>query len=246
MKSLLTRADYTRVSRPAPTLLKFLMTTMVHLRNRKFIPRFSVGLLSSICLFTSALMTGCDTVPASGNTPSYSNTVEQNEESAVLVLREGDEVRISFPGASNLDTTQRVRTDGRITLAMVGEVMASGLTPADLEKKLLDLYSSELVSKEVTVTVVSSTFTVFVSGAVLRPGKIVTDHPISALEAVMEAGGFDATRADMQAVRVVRIQDGQTRNFVVNLKVALEGGQSEPFVLKRSDIVYVPEKFSWF
>ncbi|MEO7598740.1 MAG: polysaccharide biosynthesis/export family protein [Opitutus sp.] len=164
----------------------------------------------------------------------------------MLVLREGDDVRISFPGAPNLDTTQRVRTDGRITLAMGGEVMASGLTPADLEKKLLDLYASQLVSKEVTVTVVSSSFSVFVSGAVLKPGKIISDHPLSALEAVMEAGGFDGGKADMQAVRIVRIQDGATKNFVINLKAALEGGQSEPFYLKRSDIVFVPEKFSWF
>ena len=124
--------------------------------------------------------------------------------------------------------------------------MAAGMTPSELEKKLLDLYASELVSKEVTVAVISSTFTVFVSGAVLNPGKIVSDHPISALEAVMEAGGFDATRADMQAVRIVRIQDGVTKNYVVDLKSALEGGQSQPFFLKRSDIVYVPEKFRWF
>jgi polysaccharide export outer membrane protein len=171
---------------------------------------------------------------------------EPGKEAAVLVLREGDDVRISFPGAPNLDTLQRVRTDGRITLSMGGEVIAAGMTPTELEQKLLELYSADLVSKEVTVTVISSTFTVFVSGAVLKPGKIVSDHPISALEAVMEAGGFDATRADMQAVRVVRVQDGVTKNYVVNLKLALEGGQSEPFYLKRSDIVYVPEKFSWF
>jgi polysaccharide export outer membrane protein len=164
----------------------------------------------------------------------------------VLVLHEGDELRITFPGAPNLDSVQKVRTDGRITLAMVGEVEAAGSTPSELEKKLLELYSGQLVSKEVSVTVISSTFTVFVSGAVLKPGKIVSDRPISALEAVMEAGGFDSTRADMQAVRVVRIEDGTSKNYVVNLKLALEGGQSAPFYLKRSDIVFVPEKFSWF
>jgi polysaccharide export outer membrane protein len=129
---------------------------------------------------------------------------------------------------------------------MVGEVVASGMTPSDLEKKLLELYANQLVSKEVSVTVVSSTFTVFVTGAVLKPGKIESDHPISALEAVMEAGGFDGKKADMQAVRVIRSQDGATKNYTVNLKLALEGGQSEPFYLKRSDIVYVPERFSWF
>ena len=212
-----------------------------------FIHRLLMTLAVSLLVSGSVFLSGCETVPVSSTTaPSIADKASQGKEAEVLVLREGDDVRISFPGAPNLDTTQRVRTDGRITLSMVGEVMAAGMTPSELEKKLLELYSTQLVSKEVTVTVVSSSFTVFVSGAVLKPGKIVSDHPISALEAVMEAGGFDGTKADMQAVRVVRIQDGVTKNYVVNLKLALEGGQSEPFYLKRSDIVYVPEKFSWF
>ena len=131
-------------------------------------------------------------------------------------------------------------------MSMVGEVMAAGLTPGDLEKELLKVYSSQLLSKEVTVTVVSSSIPVFVTGAVIRPGKVISDHPISALEAIMEAGGFDRTKADMKAVVVIRQEGGQTRNYTLNLKLVLEGKQSEPFYLKPSDIVYVPEKFSWF
>src|SRR5690606_13988368 len=101
----------------------------------------------------SLVFSGCQTTP-SGNLPS--SVVDQPAESGeaeVLVLSEGDDVRIAFPGAPTLDTTQRVRTDGRLTLSMVGAVMAAGMTPAELEKKLLDLFASELVSKEVTVTV---------------------------------------------------------------------------------------------
>lgn len=195
-------------------------------------------------LVAFALVTGCQTTEPVSSVPPPNEAAASNPE--VLVLREGDELRITFPGAPNLDTTQRVRTDGRITMAMVGEVVASGLTPADLEKKLLDLYSTQLVSKEVSVTVLSSSFTVFVTGAVLRPGKIVTDHPISALEAVMEAGGFDSAKADMQAVRIIRNQDGATKSYTLNLKKVLDGGQSDVFYLKRSDIVMVPERFSWF
>jgi polysaccharide export outer membrane protein len=193
------------------------------------------------------VLAGCENVPSSEMPlPVSAAKPDASKSPEVLILREGDDLRIAFPGAPNLDTTQRVRPDGRITLAMVGEVVASGLTPSDLEKKLLDLYSTQLVSKEVSVTVISSTFTVFVSGAVLRPGKVIADHPLSALEAVMEAGGFDGAKADMQSVRIVRTEDGVTKNYVVNLKAALEGGQSNIVYLKRSDIVYVPEKFSWF
>lgn len=168
------------------------------------------------------------------------------QQSDAIVLREGDVLKITFPGAPNLNDSQQIRRDGKIALSMVGEVVAAGLTPADLEKEILKLYSSQLVTKEVTVTVTSSSFPVFVTGAVIRPGKVLSDHPITALEAIMEAGGFDYTKADLGHVRVVRNEKTGTKNYTLNLKEALEATQSTPFYLKPSDIVYVPEKFSWF
>lgn len=86
----------------------------------------------------------------------------------------------------------------------------------------------------------------FVTGAVLKPGRLVSDHPITVLEAVMEAGGFEPTKADTQAVVVIRQEGGSTKNYTVNLKLVLEGKSNTSFYLQPSDIVYVPEKFSWF
>jgi polysaccharide biosynthesis/export protein len=165
---------------------------------------------------------------------------------AMYVLREGDILKISFPGSPNLNSIQQVRTDGKITLPLVGEVKAAGLTPDALQKKLMDLYAPQLSSKEVTVEVQSSAFPVYVSGAVLRPGKISTDHPITALEAVMEAGGFDYTKANLKNVTVIRQEGDQTKKYTLDLKKVLEGKVSEPFYMKPGDIIYVPEKFSWF
>ena len=75
---------------------------------------------------------------------------------------------------------------------------------------------------------------VFVAGAVLRPGKLVCERRISALEAVMEAGGFDRTRADLTAVRIIRQERGQTRNLTVNLKRVLDGKDTDPVFLRRA------------
>ena len=190
---------------------------------------------------------GCVAPPPPGPGPAAAApTKAAAKAKEVFTLQEGDVVRISFPGAPNLDSTQSIRRDGKITLAIMGEVLAIGRTPTELEQDLLKLYSNQLVSKEVTVLVVSSSYAVFVSGAVLRPGKILADRPLTALEAIMEAGGFDQTKADMTAVKVVRQEEGGTKNYVLNLKLVLEGKSTEPFFLKKSDIVYVPEKFSWF
>ena len=192
-------------------------------------------------------LAGCQSPPVI--TPGASAPAEPKptaEAAAEFILQGGDTVRISFPGAQNLDTTQQIRSDGRINLPVIGEVVASGKTPVALEKELVAQYAGQLVSKEVSVTVVSASFAVFVSGAVLRPGKVVADRPISALEAIMEAGGFDNAKANTTAVVVIRQVGGHTQNYTLNLKQVLEGRQVETFYLRRSDIVHVPEKFNWF
>ena len=82
--------------------------------------------------------------------------------------------------------------------------------------------------------------------AVMRPGKIMADRPLTALEAIMEAGGFDNNSADMEAVVVIRKEGDKTVNHTVNLKLVLEGKATGSFYLKPSDILYIPKKFSWF
>ena len=197
-----------------------------------------------ICLMA---LTGCQEPPVI-NTPvdRDAETKQPAPAAEEFTLQSGDTVKISFPSAPNLDTTQQIRSDGKVNLPMVGEVVAAGRTPITLEQELVSRYAPQLVSKEVSVTVVSAPFAVFVSGAVQRPGKIVTDRPISALEAIMEAGGFDNAKANMTAVVVIRQVGGTTKNYTLDLKQVLEGKKVETFYLRRSDIVHVPEKFTWF
>jgi polysaccharide biosynthesis/export protein len=106
-----------------------------------------------------------------------------------IILREGDVVRITFPGAPTLNATQLIRRDGKITLPLLGEITAAGKTTQGLEAELIELYSPQIITKEVTVAVESSAFEVYVTGAVLRPGKVISSRPLTALEALMEAGG---------------------------------------------------------
>ncbi len=185
---------------------------------------------------------GCQT-PA----PEFKGAGEPSAISPQAVtLREGDVLKITFPGAPNLDTTQAIRADGKLVLPVVGEITVAGMTPTELEKDLINRYSSQLLSKEVRVAVELSSFVVYVTGAVLRPGKITSNRSLSALEAIMEAGGPDYSKANLKAVTVTRLEEGRFKTYTLNLKLALDGKQVGPFPLKPSDIVKVPEKFSWF
>ena len=192
-------------------------------------------------LVVLALAAGCQTQPSLP--PAALQGTNATE---IITLREGDVLKISFPANANLNTTQPIRRDGMISMPLVGEVKAVGKTPTELEKDLADLYSTQLLSKEVTVEVQSSSFPVYVSGSVLRPGKVMSDHPITALEAVMEAGGYDNTKANLKEVTIIRHEGNSTRNYIVNLKRIVDGKPSESFYLKPGDIVIVPERFSWF
>ncbi len=114
-----------------------------------------------------------------------------------LIRQDGEVVRISFPGSPNLDATQQIRLDGKIVLTLVGDVQAARLTRGELEQSLIKLYGPQISTTEINVEVESSSFPGFVTGCV-RPGKVLSDKPVTALEAIMDAGGFDYARAQLK------------------------------------------------
>ena len=215
------------------TMMKTFVTDMFEDKGR-FVQWLIKPVLGLVLL---AVVAGCKTQPPF--TPA-------NQATEIITLREGDVLKVSFPGSANLNTTQPIRRDGMISMPLIGEVKAVGKTPEGLKKELIDLYSTQLVSKEVTVEVQSSLFPVYVNGAVLHPGKIMSDHPMTAFDAIMEAGGFDYTKANLKRVVVIRQEGGRNRKFTLNLKLVMDGKPGEPFYVKPGDTITVPEKFQWF
>jgi polysaccharide export outer membrane protein len=224
----------------------------------------SASAMALLSLLLAAL-TGCQTPPgpASGGDTSANQAKalaalrQQDSSGAALagtpssadtyLLREGDTLQITFPGAPNLNTVAAIRRDGKIAMPLIGEIQVAGMAPTQVQKLLLEKYGPDLQVKEVTVQVSGSAFNVYISGAVLRPGKITSERPLTLLEAIMEAGGFDHTKANIKAVRVIRTENGLTQHFTFNLKPLLKGGDSSAqFKLKPSDIIFVPERFYWF
>jgi polysaccharide export outer membrane protein len=204
---------------------------------------FRIG-LAGLLLAAATAFTGCNTMPTAATSPIQPTM--QKPDTSSIILREGDVLKITFPGSANLDTVQPIRRDGKLNLPLIGEVNAAGLSPVDLQDKLVQLYASQISTKEVIVQVQSSSFPVYVTGAVIHPGKIMSDHPMTALEAVMEAGGFNYDTANMKTVRIIRNENGVMTHFDVDLKSVLKGKDTKPFYLKPGDIIFVPERFSPF
>ena len=157
-------------------------------------------------------------------------------------MREGDVIQVTFEGSTNLNTTQKIAYDGVINMPFIGKVKAAGKTTLELEALLTVLYESQIKPAEISVQIMSQAAVVYVAGAVLKPGKVPLDRPMTFLDAIMESGGVDHGKAKLTDVTLLRIEGGQRRAFRLNLKRALAGADAELIYLKPFDIIYVPER----
>lgn len=177
------------------------------------------------------------------NAPTSVPPANAGTNSESIVIREGDTLKIMFLGSPNLNKTVAVRRDGKIQLDVVGDVSAAGLTPVELEKALKDKYKDQIAVNEITVQVETDFISIYVSGMVMHAQKVVSNHPMTALQAIMEAGGPDYTKANLKKVTVLRKGAGKVS---LDLKKVLSGQSEDNFYLKDGDMIYVPERFSWF
>jgi polysaccharide biosynthesis/export protein len=205
--------------------------------------------LIRVCLLFSVvlLIAGCQSpaypdasIAASAAAPQPVDARAANY--STNLLQEGDVINVTFQYSTNYNTVQKIALDGALNLDAVGPVKAAGRTVVDLQTELARLYKPLTKGDVLTVKVYSSSDSIYISGAVIRPGKIPMDRPMTALEAIMEAGGFDPNRAKLSEVTILRIEDGKQKTYRLNLKKALRGANEEPFYLKPFDIVHVPTK----
>ena len=157
-------------------------------------------------------------------------------------LLEGDVISITFQYSTNFNTVQKIGLDGTLNLQGVGQVQAAGKTAQQLQNELTDLYKNLVKEDPITIKIVAAESAVYVAGAVTRPGKIPLERPLTVLEAIMEAGGYDPYRADLSNVRVLRVENGRQKNYRVNLKRVLRGREDAPFYLKPFDVIQVATK----
>ena len=134
-----------------------------------------------------------------------------------------------------------VRPDGRITVYPIGDVVAAGLTPMELQKSVTALLSADLRNPRVTVELVAAAGNVVhVIGRVEKPGNVSAVPFVTLLQAISEAGGFkdDASRNSV----IVMHRDGARTLSVrrVRCDKLLKGEDFADLVLGRFDIVYVP------
>jgi polysaccharide export outer membrane protein len=134
-----------------------------------------------------------------------------------------------------------VRPDGRISLPLINDIQAAGLSPEQLAATIAEKLRKFLNEPHVTVIVTAmNSQRVFVVGEVLRAGAFPLLPGMTVLQALGSAGGF-TTFADVKQIHVMRVRDGKKIQFQFNYREVLKGNQPEQNInLEPGDTIVVP------
>ncbi len=134
-----------------------------------------------------------------------------------------------------------VRPDGRISLPLINDVQAAGLSPQQLAGSVSEKLKKYLNEPQVTVIVTAiNSQRVFVVGEVLRAGAFPMLPGMTVLQALSSAGGF-TTFAEVKKIHVVRLHNGKQVELPFNYREVLKGDNSDQNIkLQPGDTIVVP------
>ena len=154
-------------------------------------------------------------------------------------LGPGDKLRVEVYGEPQLWQALQIRPDGKITLTLIGDVMAAGRTSLELRDALATSLKSYVNNPAVTVIVQEALANqIDVAGEVASPGQQVLMGPVTILQAISRAGGLKEF-ARTGSIYVLRQSPAGPQRIDANYKDALKG-KVPPMVLQPGDTVVVP------
>jgi len=160
---------------------------------------------------------------------------------ADYVIGPTDVLTIVIHDDKEITSEVTVRPDGKITLPLVNDVVAAGLTPTQLRLRITDLEKRFIKVPVVTVIVKQvNNNRAFITGQVTRPGPYVLAGPMTVMHLLAMAGGFTEF-ADRGHVLIMRFENGVQRSFTFNYdRVLKQQDLSQNIMLKAGDTVVVP------
>jgi polysaccharide biosynthesis/export protein len=186
-----------------------------------------------LCLFLCTL--ALQVVAAQGTGGS-----EQQQE-PLYVIQPNDLLEIFVWKEADLTREVLVRPDGRISFPLVQDLQAAGLNPAELKDQVERKLSTFLSAPEVTIIVKAiQSYKIYVLGKVQKPGEISAPKPVSVLQSLALAGGFQDFAKD-QEITVIRTDKKGNKIFNFNYRDVIQGKKAEQNIILRSgDVVNVP------
>ena len=196
----------------------------------------SIAALLGAALVTSAARAQTPNGGSAGPLPSA------RRRRADYRLTPGDKLRVEVYKDAQLSQSLQIRPDGKVTLPLLGDIVATDLTPIQLRDRIAAGLKEYVTNPVVTVIVVeASPVTVYVMGEVMHPGSIPMRGQMTVLQALAMAGGFREF-ANTKDIRILRKASGVLKTVETipfNYNQAIKGN-STPIFLSPGDMVVVP------
>ncbi len=198
------------------------------------VPRRRAGRRFSGVVGLVLLVAGCAATPSA-------RLPEADHAPAPYVIKVGDTLDVRFYKTPELNLEVPVRSDGKISLELIGDVQAAGLQPEQLSGSLRQRYAHELSEPKVSVIVRKFGGGIWVGGEVKNPSRVPYSVGMTALQAIHRAGGFlDTARASH--VVLIRLEGSKYKGYLLPLdKVQTGEDLTVDAELQPSDIVHVPK-----
>ena len=202
-----------------------------------------VLLLAAACshpirpIFESQSYPSAQTLPAMSSADSTAN----------YRIGPGDVLNVFVWHNSDLSAQMPVRPDGRISLPLVGDVVAAGMTPTDLASQIQEKLKTYV--KDPLVTVIPTQFVglftrqVRVIGEAVQPRAIPYSSSMTALDVMIAVGGL-TKYADGNRAVLVRNVNGKQQSYEVHLgSLVRDGDVTENVAMQPGDILIIPQRF---
>jgi polysaccharide export outer membrane protein len=158
------------------------------------------------------------------------------------VIGAEDELEITFWQEPQLNSTVRVSQDGRIVIPVVGSLTATGLTPSQLGRKIVDkisIFNSSITQASVVIRQYGSN-KIYLTGQVRNPGKRTFEVIPNLWDVLLEAGG-PTDQAALNGVTIIRGGFEKGKKIVIDLpKYMNDGDLSKLPPLYKGDTIFVP------
>ena len=208
--------------------------------------RLLLILAAVVCLPMAQAQDAPKQVPA--NPPPQSSDVAAKASNPAAAVTDADYkigpqdvVRIDVWKEPEITRTIPVRPDGKISLPLLNDVQAAGLTAIQLGNSIHDGLTKYLNSPQVTVTVTEiNSRRVYITGEVNRPGTIPLLPDMTVLQALSSGGGFTQF-AKLKGIYVLRNEGGKQVKLPFNYREVVKGkNQEQNILLLPGDVIVVP------
>jgi polysaccharide export outer membrane protein len=220
------------------------MRTVTDLRKRALFPLSLALLLSSAAWAQSTPANNAASTAAAS--PQNLQSVDASETSKAhddsFIIGNDDVLAINVWKEPDISRSIPVRSDGKISLPLAGELQAAGRTPLKLEQDIASRLKNYIAEPEVTVIVQQINSQKFnILGQVNKPGSYVLTNSATVLDAIAMAGGF-RDFAKQKSVYVLRqAPDGSQKRLSFNYKEVAKGqNPAQNIKLQPRDTVVVP------